>query len=353
MPRSSHLSPASAAPWATARTLVNVVVTAGLAYALYRQFFVVNDLPSLYVGFRQNLPAGFVYYILAAIALMPLNLLLEAYKLRVTLPPNLRAPWLETLGQVCAGLTVGLWTPGRLGEFAGRMTRTRVAQRGPMVAATALGGMAQWAPLLIGGGAAVLFWRKLNSPTAGTAEGLATYLTSDALQWGGGISVVLGVASAVAVWYAPSVVKAVLKRSVPAVLRGLSGHLGLDALVRPDFLRAVERQRGGLLLASVGRYLVYLTQMSLAFVAFGLPTSVGAAIAGTAALLLLHGFLPVPPALQAVARIEFALLLFAYSDPNEVSIAAASLFVFVLNLGSPALAGWLFILRRNDLSLSP
>lgn len=342
MLRFGHLSRAAAFSPPRLRLLVNVSVTLGLAYALYRQFFVVNDLPTLYSGFRQNLPTAFPYWLALIAALMPANLLLEAYKLRVALPQNLRASWRETLGQVCAGIAVGLWTPGRVGEFAGRLARTRAEQRGAMLSATALGGIAQWTPLLLGGGAAVLFWRKLSEDLANAyVDGL------------GILSVLVGLASGALFWNVVRVVRRARRlRSLPAWAIRIGRRLGIGALAEPAFLEEFESQRAGLLAASVARYLVYLLQMSMAFVAFGLPVGLLAAIAGTAALLLLHGFLPVPPALQAVARIEFALLLFAYCEPNEVAIAAASLFVFALNLGLPALGGWLFIVRKHVTSPS-
>lgn len=342
------------ASWPWLRLLVNAVVTVGLAYALYRQFFVANHLPTLWVGFRQNLPHAFPYWIAATTALMPVNLLLEAYKLRVALPQNLRSSWPDTLGQVCAGIAVGLWTPGRVGEFAGRLARTRVEQRGAVLSATALGGIAQWSPLLVGGGAAVLFWRKPYTVALAvvyTDEG-GTGLADTIVTAVGSGSIVIGLASGLIFWYVTDIVRALRSIRFPAWVSGLGARLRLGTLGRPDFLAAFERERRGLLAASAARYLVYLAQMSMAFVAFGLPTTLLAAIAGTAALLLLHGFLPLPPALQVVARIEFALLLFAYCRPNEVSIAAASLFVFALNLGLPALSGWLFIVRRNVVSHS-
>ncbi len=331
---------------------LNVLVTAGLAYALYRQFFVVNDVAKLYDGFRQNLPPQFWLTLSGVAALMPINLALEVYKLRVVLPQDLRSTWGTTLGQVCGGIAVGLWTPGRVGEFAGRLVDTRPAQRASILLATALGGVAQWSPLLIGGGTALWFWRKaadtsLNAGAAGRGSGLGDYLWGDKVAWVGALALAIGVLTALLFWQSAVIVRWGQGLRLPDWLRGPLGRVGASRLASSAFLKALEQRRVGLLAASWARYVVYLLQMSMAFVAFGLPVELWGAIAGTATLLLLHGFLPVPPALGAFARIEFALLLFAYADPNEVSIAGASLFIFALNLGVPALCGWLFIVRRN------
>ena len=293
------------------------------------------------------------------VALMPVNLYLEAYKLRVALPRNLRASWRETYGQVCAGIALGLWTPGRVGEFVGRLARTSVAQRGPILAATGLGAIAQWAPLLMGGGLAIVRWRRsVPQEAASLAEGgafatLHGYLYGDAVWWLGLGSVVLGVLTAGLFFYVTDVLTRLKRVRWPEWAQWGARRLRLGHLVQVEFLAAFRGERFGLFAASVGRYVVYLVQMAAAFLAFGLGVEVGAAILGTAALLLLHGFLPLPAAVHAVARIEFALLLFAYSAPNEVAIAAASLLVFALNLGLPALVGWLFIVRKHDVSPSP
>lgn len=358
MLRFGHLSRATPATGPTIRTTVNLVVTAGLAYALHRQFFVANDFLALWGGFRQNVHRDFAAWIVGIAALMPVNLYLEGFKLRSALPEELRPAWRSVFGQVCAGIAVGLWTPGRVGEFAGRLARTAPVQRGPILAATALGGVAQWSPLLIGGGAAVLLWRTAVPVTAvsdasGVLGALHRYLYGDLARWLGLGSVVVGVGASVLFFAIADLARAVKRWRFPGRIAALGARLRIGALLRADFLRAFRAERGALFAASVARYLVYLAQMSAAFVAFGIDVGLGAAILATAALLLLHGFLPVPPALQAVARIEFALLLFAYRDPNEVAIAAASLFVFALNLALPAFVGWLFIVRRHDLSPSP
>ncbi len=285
-------------------------------------------------------------------ALMPVNIVIEAYKLRAALPRELQSSWSDSIGQICGGIAVGLWTPIRIGEFAGRLAGTQAIQRAPIVAVTALGAVAQWSPLLIGGGVALQFWRQATAAygeATASAYGsqLRSYLYGDAAFWIGVFSVGLGLATAALFWYSPQVVLWGRGVKLPRWLAPLVRRMGLSGLARVDVLETMERERTGLLAASAARYLIYLLQMSLAFMAFGLPVDLASALIGTATLLLLHGFLPVPPALQAVARIEFAVILFGYANPNEVSIATASLFIFALNLGLPALFGWLFIVRGN------
>ena len=345
-----HLSTRTRAHLPSIRSTVNVVVTAGLGYALYRQFFVVNDVVALWGGFRQNLHPRWLLLGSLIAGLMPVNLALEARKLRVALPQNLRSPWRETLGQVCAGIAVGLWTPGRVGEFAGRLARTNSTQRTAILASTALGGLAQWVPLLAGGGFALLYW----DYTSLAQDGSPSYIAKFSPNWlasAGVVGLVIASATGVLFWRLASILALLTRLRPPTWLRSVAGRLSWPQWRSAATLRNFVCYRRALIAAAVTRYVVYLLQMSLAFVTMGLPLDLRDALVGTAALLLLHGFLPVPPALQAMARIEFAVVLFAAIRPNEVSIAAASLLIFALNLGLPALYGWLFIVRSNDKTL--
>ena len=321
--------------------LLNVIVTVGLVYILYRQLVVQGDAVTLFDGFRQNFLSRPRWpSLLLIVALMPVNLWLEAYKLRIGMPAAQRAPWPLALRQICAGIAFGLWTPGRVGEFGGRMVgTTTLRDRAYVVASTSIGGLAQWVPLLLGGGVSVLLWQKLFPNLAAPANRATTTLfqhvtaspLTEIVAWS---CIGIALLMCVGFWRKPQLLawarqlwRAEWRYQIPQ---------GLD-----------EIQTGPLLLASLMRYLVYLLQMSLAFSCFGLDLSLALLLTGTAALFLLHGFLPLPPALQALARVELALLIFAFAKPNELVILAASAFIFALNLALPALLGWWFIVRPD------
>ncbi len=328
-------------PFLLLRGLLYLAVTFGLGYVLYRQLFVDRDAYALFVGFRQNFLARPRWLELAFIvALMPINLWLEAYKLRAGMPVALRPKWGRAMRQVCSGIAAGLWTPGRIGEFGGRLIETpNVRERAYVLASTTIGGLAQWVPLLLGGGTAVLFWRKLHPELVATnqdvlAKALASALQSDWTAVFAYGAIVLALAICVGFWRKPQVMDWVQAHWPKSWKRKL-----------PQGLKEVEA--GPLLLGSLARYTVYLLQMSLALQCFGMSLDLISLLGGTAALFLLHGFLPLPPALQALARVEMALLIFAFAKPNELVILAASAFIFALNLALPALLGWWFIVRPN------
>ena len=325
------------------RMVVNAVVTLGLAYGLYRHLFVDADAAALLDGFRQNFTRRPHWSALAlTVALMPVNLWLEALKLRQGQPPGSRPAWGKAWRQICGGIAVGLWTPGRVGELGGRLVETaHTRERAAVLASTILGGAAQWVPLLLGGGWAVLRWRsEFAEPSTGDgADGLALSLVrvlgAPWVAWAAWGAMAVAGLVCVGFWRKPQLVDWLTHRTwVPQRL-----HATLEGLSAAD--------GAGLLVASGARYLVYLLQMSLALRCFGLGLGLEVLLTGTAALFLLHGFLPLPPALQALARVELARVVFAFAKPNDLVILAASGFIFVLNLLLPALAGWWFIVRPH------
>jgi len=107
-----------------------------------------------------------------------------------------------------------------------------------------------------------------------------------------------------------------------------------------------DEVRLAILIACI-RYIVYLIQLSLAFVFFGLTAGMNVVILGSGVLLFAQTFVPLPAFVQALARVELALLVWVAYKPNELSLASASFLIFVLNLGFPALLGLVEILKSD------
>jgi len=70
-----------------------------------------------------------IWMLVVIAALVPLNLMLEAMKFRLLLPRESRPSRFQALRRVCAGLSVGLFTPNRVGEYLGRLAGTDARHR--------------------------------------------------------------------------------------------------------------------------------------------------------------------------------------------------------------------------------
>lgn len=323
--------------------IIKVVVSVALCMALYQQLFVRNDILDLWQSLLDQLKVAPLWMPLLILALVPFNLLLEAVKFRLLLPQKIRPSTFEAFRRICAGLSIGLFTPNRVGEYVGRLTGTTADQRIATIVATFLGGIAQWIPLLGGGVICALGYSQFGHLKFASTQTII-------------IAVFLCLALLLLFRFLPFVLNAVerfwlrfrqnrffehqtvhrFSVQVSYTLRGIRS-LAVD---RPSDVRLA-------ILIACSRYLIYLAQLSLAFVFFGLDAGLEIAVFGSGLLLFAQTFVPLPAFVQALARVEIALLLWAAYAPNELGLASASLLIFVLNLGLPALLGLVEILRSD------
>ncbi len=312
-------------------------MAAGLVAALYHQLFVARDASELWQAARSTLSEASLWPLIVVMALVPLNLLLEAHKFRLLLAASgstHRIGLFLSLQRVLAGLTVGFMTPNRVGEYAGRLAGAREGEKAATVFATLIGGLAQWIPILLGGVAAAFVFPLLpHQLNVAVSPGLGILL------------IFVGAGIYIGYIKLPQLVRFAHK---------LLARMGLRQARLQGFLQRLEhslqhssRVLNLTLLIAVCRYGVYVMQLALAFHWVGVDVDFWLLLAGTALVYFAQSFLPLPAAVQALARTELAILLFASAEPNPLGVALASLLIFVLNLALPALVGLGIILRTD------
>ena len=264
-------------------------------------------------------------WIVAALALLPLNLLLEAtgwHLLARHVAPEARRR--EALGSVLAGHALGLATPARLGEFAGRALSLPGGRRGMLVG---LVFAHRLAALVVGVGlglAAFLSFLATHTPTPSALWTLAACYGAAT----GGI-VALGLL-------------------FPRHLYHLLGHLGPAARIRRHvrFLTTLRTRRMAALLGLEAlRYGVYTSQFVLLLAAFAPGFAWPTAYLGVALVYYAKYLLP-PVALFDLGIREGAAVFFlARLGLPEAAAFDAALLLFGINLLLSALLGTPFLLR--------
>lgn len=89
----------------------------GLLFFAY-VFYTLQNAPQ---GFENSIHLQNPLYFWLALALMPINLGLEALKWQLLLAKAAQISLFQAFRAVLSGLTLGIFTPNRLGEFAGRL----------------------------------------------------------------------------------------------------------------------------------------------------------------------------------------------------------------------------------------
>lgn len=295
-----------------------------LAVAVLGGLILVIDLDALLASAR----AAQLRWMALALALLPLNLLLEAWlwhRLVRLEAPGTRFP--TAVGALLAGYALGTFTPGRVGDFAGR--------------AFYLDHGDKWAV------SAVVFVERLFSMWVAVVVGsivlvgwLLAGLLEPATAWWGVFAVGCGPAALLTLLFLfPRHSYALLRRRAPARV-----HTKLRFLMRlrrPLALRCAS-------LAGL-RYLVYTSQFVLLVRAFT-PLDAAVPVYGATALVFFAKFL-IPPFtfLDLGIREGAAVFFLGLLSLPQAAAFNASLLLFGTNLVLPALVGVPFVLRLGGL----
>lgn len=115
----------------------------------------VEDILSFISNLKDN--SQFLLLLLGLLALMMINWGFEALKWRLLVAKIERITFLRAFLAVFAGLAIGIFTPNKTGEFAGRMLAIEKGSRIKSVLITFIGSLSQLLVTIIGGFAGSLF----------------------------------------------------------------------------------------------------------------------------------------------------------------------------------------------------
>ena len=310
--------------------LLKLLLVGLIGWALYQQVLAGEDQRALWANFLRHFGGReHLYFLVAAVGLVPINWALETAKFRFLIRAFTTKGFWESYRIVLAGVAVSIFTPNRVGEYGGRVLLVEARYNWKVVVATLVGSLAQLLALLCGG-------------LTGGSYFLSVYLLPDEpwLPYG-----LVGLGALVAgllflYFRISTTVRLTRSWPFPAGLRRYLRHLIV--------LRHYRKRE---LLVTLGygllRYLTYCTQYYLLLRFYGIGIDYPTALAGAATIYLIHSGLPLPPVVGFLARGNIAILVWGIFTDQDLDILAASYSLFTLNLALPALIGAVFILQTN------
>lgn len=323
-----------------------IVALFALGYILWRlSLFPLDPWKNVLVTFQWP-----HFILLAAAGLMSaLNWGLEARKWQILAsklePLNYRA----ALKGVLWGVSLGMITPKRSGEFAGRILVLAAKNRLRGLLINMAGSVSQLLVTLVMGCLGLFFLQGLRH--ALLAQQIRMPGDSRLIMFGLVVLCVLVLLFLLVFTYS-----FVLRYKKSRMLVRMRKILRVFALLR-------VRDYGQLLLLSLGRYLVFVTQFYILLWCFGIPLGFFTAVGLIAVVYLLMLVVPVSALSELAVRGSVVLFVFGLylSDRGfpffEVGVLYASSLLWVINLAFPALAGSFWVLkdgpnRRNQISSS-
>ena len=294
---------------------LKLVVFILMTWFIADQLFLKNDFKTQVYFFLQNLKADRAWLLVLAVLLMPVNWGLETVKWRMLL--NTKTSYPNLIKSIIAGITFGFVTPGRAGEFVGRAMFLNDNDKAKVFYLSSIGGLAQTAASLAIGVPFVYLWR--NTPfLSGLVMGAAAIYMLLFFRFD------------------------LLNRLITSI--AFLRRYGL--IIRHEDLPPIGVQVNVLLLWGI-RFLVYSFQYVLLLMFFGLGSEHLALLVHSIVFLLAQTFSPMMPLLDISFRGGTALYVFKDYTANNIAVLSAVMMVWLINLVLPALAGYLFILRRK------
>jgi hypothetical protein len=219
----------------------------------------------------------------------------------------------HAMKSILAGMSVGIWTPNRAGEFLGRMRYAPTDLKKRSIGATLFGSLIQGLVTLLMGGLGLLFYQ---FPKEFDLSGY---------------------------WYLAFF-----------ILFGLGAFLmirkGPIHALREKHFKVSSVQIARATFYALFRYFVFSSQFVILLFAFGFQGNAVQAYTGVLVLYAIQTYLPGSLLSELGVRELLAVFLFASFFENEIGAALAAFSLWILNIGLPITSWSVYAsLRRLEL----
>lgn len=307
--------------------LLKFIVLAIIVLLIWRQIL-DGDTIAFTDHFRERLHKGhYLIYLVVLTVIMPINWILEGRKWQLLMAPFENISLKKAIKIIVSGVAVGIVTPGRIGEYAGRLVASDPTQKTEVITATLLGSIAQNFWNILGGVALsyVFFKNTLQ-------------ITTDYQIFFMWISI-LEIIFMIWVYYSLPKMVSWLQKWWKKPSKWIERVKG-TSIYTTDTLNQV-------LILSMLRYLIYFSQYFLMMLFLGVEVywlDMAAMIAG---IYLIQTGIPLPAFMSVFARGEVAILVWSTLGVESITALTATFLLWLINLIVPALVG-LYVLSRAD-----
>ncbi|MCZ2100261.1 MAG: flippase-like domain-containing protein [Chitinophagales bacterium] len=268
----------------------------------------------------------YVFLLMAIIGLMVFNWYLEGKKWQLLMSPFEAIHIRKAIKIVLAGIATGIFTPGRVGEYAGRALTSDKNQKPEVITATLLGSIAQ------------NFWNIAGGLTFSYYFLKNVFSVTNAWFVPFTILIAIQIVLLLLLYYH-------LPKAVDFVTNNTWLHKYKDRLTSLRLYSSSLLHR--VLLLSLLRYAVYVGQYVLIMIFLHVEVSPGLMLANITGIYLIQTGIPLPTIMSIIARGELAILVWSASGVSSIIALAATFLLWFINLIIPALGG-LYILTKTN-----
>lgn len=307
--------------------LVKLLVATLLILIVYRQLFVSHNFSELFLQFKAQWKSSNSLYLILSILLLFPNWLLETIRWRNLVKQHHAISLSRSLQAVLMGVTLGMISPQRIGEYAGRLLAVPADKNWLSVKANFMTSLSL--------NISILFCGIIAVPILAEEGKLNFTLSANSILLAGIISLL---------------VLLFLFFNLKFVERLFNIEKWISKIKNWGSFNAYQFSKAslfGLLVLSALRYIVFLSQYTLLLYYFGVDIDVWSLYAGVAVIYLIQSSIPLPGMISLLARGEIALLVFSAFNVNEISILATTFSLWIINLLVPALCGLILLWKTS------
>jgi hypothetical protein len=271
-----------------------------------------------------------IWMITLLIVLMIINWGIEARKWQVLASRVEKINYFTAFRAVLSGLSLSLFVPNGIGDYAGRIAFMHEGNRLRSVMLTLIGSMAQLIVTLSAGLSGLVYLRNHPWKNAEVLQGLS-------LLWVDGIMfmIAMGIILMLFIYFKLGWLTVMFEK-IPIVYKYRFLVEKLEHISRYDLTRILS--------LSLMRFCVFIVQYLLMLHIFNVELYTIDAVCTISVLFLVLAILPTIPVADLGMRGEAGLQLFGILTLNKIGIVATTAGIWLINLIMPAVAGSLFIL---------
>lgn len=292
-----------------------------LFFSFYYIYDKLNEAPMI-LDFSTLFTINHVFYILIIVLLMFLNWGLEAFKWKLLIAPLEKIDFSTSIKGVLSGVTISIFTPNRVGEFAGRVFFLNQADKIQATIMSLIGSLAQLLVTIIAGVFAFYMLEKKYY---------------DFFQ----IEQFISVNKLLLIFALMLVVVSVL---IYIIYKKQKSSEKLKKYINTFKLHS-RKNLNTVLNLSILRYIVFSTQYYLVLRIFGINGGTIIVFSLIALTFFVTSVIPTFALTEIAVRVGVAIYFFNTIYSSHAPILAASVFLWIINLAIPALIGSAFVYK--------
>lgn len=262
--------------------------------------------------------------LVVAVALLPVNIVLESIKWQTALRNTVSLPFAKALSSVLFGYTGAFITPNSVGEYPTRALLLPEGSRTQAVAMGFVGSIVQTMVVAACGFVSLFFFVQNTDSSAIDYSKIL-------------VAMVLLLLLAVVFVSKIHSVGVFMQKSRFGFVRKIGNGLYYTSV----------SQLVKLITVSLLKYFAFSTQFLLILVAFGLDVAVIEAIVAVNVFYLFLTFTPLINIFEVAVRSSWAILVFGRYSVSSISIIAASTMFWVMNFCLPTFVGLFFSGKKS------